>query len=212
GFHPKPELSFGPALGLGIPSLGEILDVKLVEDLPAEEVARRLARVSLEGIEILAVARVGDGDRALGRVLTESEIIARLPAGTDVAAGLARFAGAEPLIARRESDKGIARTVDVRRSLLRVGALEDASARRRLGWDAGGETVAFSVSVSNEGSARPVEVLAALWGAEAAEAADLARLALWAEERVDPLGIAELRRRPDARQARPVATPAAPAP
>ena len=27
GFHPKPELSFGPALGLGIPSLGELLDV-----------------------------------------------------------------------------------------------------------------------------------------------------------------------------------------
>ena len=24
GFHPKPELSFGPALGLGIPSLGEL--------------------------------------------------------------------------------------------------------------------------------------------------------------------------------------------
>jgi len=211
GFHPKPELSFGPALGLGIPSLGELADVKLVDDLPAEEVARRLARVSLEGIEILDVARVGEGDRALGRVLTESEMIARLPAGVDVDAALARFAGGEPLTVRRESDKGIARTVDVRRSLRRCERFEDAAARRRLGWDEGA-MIAFGVSVTNEGSARPGEVVTALCGAEAAEAADLARLALWGDERVDPLRIAELRRRVvgGAPQARPGAAAAAP--
>src|SRR5262249_8223004 len=53
GFHPKPELSFGPALGLGIPSLGELLDVTLVEDVEAAELRRRLARVTLDGIQIL---------------------------------------------------------------------------------------------------------------------------------------------------------------
>ena len=42
GFHPKPELSFGPALGLGIPSLGELLDVKLIDRVPAAELVRRL--------------------------------------------------------------------------------------------------------------------------------------------------------------------------
>ena len=44
GFHPKPELSFGPALGLGIPSLGELVDVTLIEDVTPDELLRRLAR------------------------------------------------------------------------------------------------------------------------------------------------------------------------
>ena len=134
GFHPKPELSFGPALGLGIPSLGEILDVKMVDDLPPDEVVRRLGRVSLDGIDILEVARLLDNDRALGRVITESESIARLPVGTDSAAALARFAGDEPLKILRESDKAIARIVDVRKTLRSLSVCEDAEARRRLGW------------------------------------------------------------------------------
>ena len=210
GFHPKPELSFGPALGLGIPSLGELADVKLVDDLPAEEIRRRLSRVTLEGIEILEVARLGEGDRALGRVVVESEMIARLPAGTDVGAGLARWAGEAPLTVRRESDKGIARTVEVRRSLRRLAPCEGA-ARARFGWDEGGATIAFSVSVSNEGSARPTEVIAALWGDEVAAASDFGRLALWGEERTDPLRVADLRPRPDGvGQARPAAAAAAP--
>jgi radical SAM family uncharacterized protein/radical SAM-linked protein len=195
GFHPKPELSFGPALGLGIPSLGEILDVKLVDDVDPEELARRLARVTLEGIEIREVARVLDGERALGRVITEAEFIARLPAGVDAASGLGRRAGDEPLMIRRESDKGIARTVDVRKTLRSLAAFEDAEARRRLGWSAGA-MISFSVSVSNEGSARPSEVVAALFGADVAAETDLARLALWGDDRTDPLHPPELRAHP----------------
>ena len=135
GFHPKPDLSFGPALGLGIPSLGEILDVKLVDDVSPDELGRRLRRVSLDGIDILEVARVLDNDRTLGRVITESETVARLPVGTDLGAALARFGGDEPLKVLRESDKAIARTVDVRKTLRSLSLFEDAGdpAPARLG-------------------------------------------------------------------------------
>jgi radical SAM-linked protein len=207
GFHPKPELSFGPALGLGIPSLGEILDIKLVDDLPPDEVARRLARVSLDGIEILDVARVLDNDRALGRVITESETIAQLPVGTDVGAALARFAGDEPLKLLRESEKAIARTVDVRKTLRSLSPFEDGEARLRLGWT-DGPMISFSVSVSNEGSAKPSEVVTTLFGLDIAQKTDLARRALWGDERTDPLRVSELRRRPVV--ARPAAAAAAP--
>ena len=61
GFHPKPELSFGPALGLGIPSLGELVDVTLVDDVAPDELLRRLARVTLDGIEFLEAARARAG-------------------------------------------------------------------------------------------------------------------------------------------------------
>jgi hypothetical protein len=69
GFSPKPRISFGPALGLGIPSLGEVMDVDLEHvvpgvrtwdvtddslrtELPADEVRDRLASVCPPGIEI----------------------------------------------------------------------------------------------------------------------------------------------------------------
>ncbi|MDB4960017.1 MAG: hypothetical protein JWP01_16 [Myxococcales bacterium] len=69
GYSPKPRISFGPALGLGVPSLGEVVDVDLehvvpgvktwdvIDDstrveLPADEVRERLAAVCPPGIEI----------------------------------------------------------------------------------------------------------------------------------------------------------------
>jgi radical SAM family uncharacterized protein/radical SAM-linked protein len=201
GFHPKPDLSFGPALGLGIPSLGEILDVKLIEDLTPEDLVRRLARVTLDGIEILGAARVNHDDPNLGRVIARAEYAARLPAGVDPALGLARFAGGDAISVRRESDKKIARTVDVRKTLRslaavdpvgRAGAASASELRARLGW-ADGALVSFAVAVSAEGSARPSEVIAALYGPEVAAETDLARLALWAEQGIDPLRVAPLR-------------------
>jgi radical SAM family uncharacterized protein/radical SAM-linked protein len=197
GFHPKPDLSFGPALGLGIPSLGEILDVKLIEDLAPEDLVRRLSRVSLEGIEILGATRIGDNDRNLGRVIALAGYAARLPVGTDPAIGLARYAGSDAITVRRESDKKISRTVDVRKTLRSIELVDGAAGisgshlRQRLGW-ADGALISFAVAVSAEGSARPIEVIAGLYGPEVAAQTDLARLALWGEHRTDPLAAALL--------------------
>jgi radical SAM family uncharacterized protein/radical SAM-linked protein len=211
GFHPKPELSFGPALGLGIPSLGELLDLSLTEDLAPDELLARLRPVTLPGIEILEVAKLGPNDRALGRVIARTEFAARLPdaSGADgVAAALALWSSAAPLAVRRESEKGLARMIDVRRSLMSVARFANAGlaaganaglARARLDWDEGA-LVRFSVRVSHEGGARPIEVVRALLGEEVAEQTDFARLGLWATEgddaTVDPMHLEALRRVP----------------
>ena len=89
GFHPKPELSFGPALGLGIPSLGELLDVTLVDDVSPDELLRRLARVTLDGIEFLEAARLGPADRARRRRRSRRRSTRRVcPTSVDVGGGL----------------------------------------------------------------------------------------------------------------------------
>ena len=191
GFHPKPELSFGPALGLGVPSLGEVLDVTLLEELSPDELVRRLARVTVPGIELLAARPLGEGERPVGAVITEAEYVMRLPAGTDVAAvaaAAARFSGTEPLAVRRESDKGLARTVDVRASLLSFGRHDgdpDAVVRR-LEWPAG-PLASFRIAMSQAGSARPGEVVRALFGEEIADGVDVARVALRGPGGIDPL-------------------------
>ena len=104
GFHPKPELSFGPALGLGIPSLGELVDVTLVDDVAPDELLRRLARVTLDGIEFLERgARSATADRPVGGVIAEAEYAARLPDDVDVAPRVrARAAAAMPLPVLRD--------------------------------------------------------------------------------------------------------------
>jgi len=64
--------------------------------------------------------------------------------------------------------------------------------RARLDWP-DGALLRFRVAVSHEGSARPIEVLTALFGEELAADAEIARSALWAEGGLDPLELAPLR-------------------
>jgi radical SAM family uncharacterized protein len=86
GFSPKPRMTFGPALGLGIPSLGELVDVDLEHaptvdgrfvrsftapdgapraEVPADEVRARLASVCPPGIEVLECRLVRLGGHPL---------------------------------------------------------------------------------------------------------------------------------------------------
>ena len=49
GFHPKPDMTFSPALSLGVASLSEVLDVKLIVDAtstPTTLAARAHARLA----------------------------------------------------------------------------------------------------------------------------------------------------------------------
>jgi radical SAM family uncharacterized protein/radical SAM-linked protein len=189
GFHPKPGLSFGPALGLGISSLGEWLDVKLVDQLDGDELLRRLRAVSPPGIEILHVEVLADGAPPLGRVLTQAHYAAELPEGCSARSAEARFGAGEPLLAARRErsdsrrpDRG--NQVDVRQSLLFVRVAEAPEREvlaEKLAWTTDPDRVlAFGLRVSALGSARPVEVIEALFDESVAERARLARAGLFA--------------------------------
>jgi radical SAM family uncharacterized protein/radical SAM-linked protein len=106
GFSPKPRISFGPALGLGIPSLGELVDVDLEHvptnkrsweaseadprvELSADAVRERLATVCPPGIEIqdcsivrlnghpLVIAKQVPADRGLGKLIDAFDLVIR---------------------------------------------------------------------------------------------------------------------------------------
>jgi radical SAM family uncharacterized protein/radical SAM-linked protein len=205
GFHPKPELSFGPALGLGIPSFGEVLDVKMVGVVDPEILRHGLQAVTLDGLDFLSAARLEEADRALGRVLSGAEYAALVPQGVSVEDALTRHASSEPLsVIRPGSDeKGRrkpGRRVEVRQSLEAVGLPTPEVAeqlRAQLGW-VPGRIITFRVAVTHLGSARPIEVVEALAGPEAAAGAALARLGLCAvgardERGVDPLDLPAIR-------------------
>jgi radical SAM-linked protein len=190
GFHPKPGLSFGPALGLGIPSLGELLEVKLSDDISAAELLRRLNEVSLTGIEFLDAVALQESEPALGKVLARAAYAMLLPEGFSAAQASARFASGEPLLASRRERKDSRKTsaaapTDVRPSLTDVTLASPstlAHMRERLGWSEANvdNVVCFGVVVSALGSARPVEVVEALSDVSAVGRTLLARLGLWA--------------------------------
>jgi hypothetical protein len=188
-----------------VPSLGELLDVKMIDAIAPDDLLRRLDAVSLEGVRFLDAAALGDGDRALGRVLGSSEIAAELPEGVERDLGLSIFASAAPLsILRAAAGEGkrlkLGRRLDVRRSLFTV-AVPPSETRARLADELGfasDRVISFKLGVSHEGSARPTEVVEALYGADAAATARFARVALWAEagapaHTIDPLDFPALR-------------------
>jgi radical SAM family uncharacterized protein/radical SAM-linked protein len=196
GFSPKPRIVFGPALGLGVPSLGEIMDVDLEHAVPGlrswevgdaartelspEDVRDRLAAVCPPGIEIAscAIVRLAGHPRAqaapdlgLGKLIDAVDLVIQ-PAPDGIAhdaARLERIAAAllaRPTAVIARGDKQI----DVRALVLAIDVIADDAAARLCGaldW-ANAPLLRVRVRATTEGSAKPSEVAKALgvWGGD----------------------------------------------
>ncbi|MBA3459282.1 MAG: TIGR03960 family B12-binding radical SAM protein [Deltaproteobacteria bacterium] len=129
GFSPKPRISFGPALGLGVPSLGELMDIDLEHVVPGvktwdvtddtsrvelspDEVRDRLAAVCPPGIEIQGCTIVRLAGHPMFRKLQPGSAAER------PALGLGKLIDAVDIVIRPASD-GMA--YDAAR-LARIGA------------------------------------------------------------------------------------------
>jgi len=166
GFSPKPRITFGPALGLGVPSLGELMDVDIEhgpagEHAPAE-IQQRLAEVVPEGIELhtCAIVRLAghplaqQPDRGLGKLIDAVDLILQRE-GARLDQLAAEFLGRTSApIARGE------KTIDVRALVTAAEVIEDSRLTAALDWPHA-PLLRVRVRATSEGSARPVEVAAA---------------------------------------------------
>jgi radical SAM family uncharacterized protein/radical SAM-linked protein len=189
GFSPKPRLVFGPALGLGVPSLGELVDADLEhagDELAAADVQARLASVCPAGIEILDCTIVRLAGHPLARPpepglgkLIDAVDLAIQPAPDGIvhdAARLARIARsflAKDAAVVERGDKQI----DVRALVIELDVIGDEAAAtlcRALDWPAAPAVLRARVRATSEGSAKPAELARAL--GVAGEGARVARL------------------------------------
>jgi radical SAM family uncharacterized protein/radical SAM-linked protein len=173
GFHPKPDMSLSPALGLGIASLGEYVDIKLIDAPSPAELLDRMNRAAPGGLVFLAAAALRPSDPALSSVLTSAAYVIALDA--DALRGLG---GRRWLEARLEQFRRAERVPVVRKGKrsdheidakalvheLSVGAESAERVVHEAGLGGSMLLVCAWVALGTQGSVRPREIVAALTG------------------------------------------------
>jgi radical SAM-linked protein len=205
GFHPKPEMTFGPALPLGVASQAEYMDVKLVEapGISEESVRARLCGASLEGITFRDARVLGPNDAGVAKVIDAAAYAVGVPWSSLRSAGLIDAPGlAAQLEARAATSlqvvrdvKGIKRSIDVSHFLAELcpGAGGDALAAAGIVGDLA--AFSFRVRIQGQGGVRPSEVLEALLGGTLAAGELPARVVrtFMGRGELDPLALEALR-------------------
>ncbi|HEY8087140.1 MAG TPA: TIGR03960 family B12-binding radical SAM protein [Polyangiaceae bacterium] len=171
GFHPKPDMTFGPALSLGVASLAEVVDLKIAADVDASSLVEALSEGSHDGLRFVGGVRLGPGDAAVSRIVDTARYVVGIPRDVvEARGGLAwleeRIAGAlaaETLVVTRRID-GVGKRVDVR-DFLRSLAVRDGSALLARAGIAGNMLVLEAeVEVRGSGGVKIAEVVEALTG------------------------------------------------
>ena len=83
GFHPQPKMNLAAALPLGFSSLCEVLDVRLNEDIPVEEIGLRLKDNLPADIQVTAVESVDERAPALQTQVLSAEYHVQLTEPVD---------------------------------------------------------------------------------------------------------------------------------
>src|SRR5262249_11415981 len=154
---------------LGVPSFGELFDVRLDGTPDAAELIARLVEVAPEGLVFREARRVPDWEPALAKRIAASDFV--FSAGDE--------ARAADFMARDTAP--VPRGIDARPAVLSLDLLEATPLARALGWPER-PLLRARLRVSAEGSVKPAE-LAELLGISGAE---VARLGLVGEGGSDP--------------------------
>jgi radical SAM family uncharacterized protein/radical SAM-linked protein len=172
GFHPKPDMIFGPALSLGVASLGEAVDIKIAADVDPAGLLDGLSAGAQRGFRFAGGAVLAPGDVAITRIVDTARYVVGIPHAAILARGgeawlrdrisLGLAAPELPVVRRIE---GIGKRVEVRGFLRSIAVSEEA----RYGLDRAGimgelVPVAVEVEVRGSGGVKIAEVIEAICG------------------------------------------------
>jgi radical SAM family uncharacterized protein/radical SAM-linked protein len=230
GFHPKPDMSFAPALSLGVASLDEYVDLRLDRALSPAELAALVGAMNEHtpaGLVFLEAIALAPGDGTVSKhiggaryVIALARAAVEAPAGATAEAWLAercRAAMEATTLPIRRSIEGIGKTVDVRAFLERaeVGGEDAKRALDRAGICGDLVAIDVDVAITGSGAVKSSEVAAALLGADGVAPPHRAvRVELYARvegRKVGPIEDARARHVERARLAAEAAAPAPPA-
>ena len=176
GFHPKAELSFAPALSLGVASLDEYVDAAVIDPPGLNDMLERLSVERSGGLWFREGWPLDEHSPGLSQLIRAAHYAVLISASTLNANGgqlglcerLEQFMALDHAPIERRKGNSIW-TIDARRFVLRL-ELAAAPTRQNLATylgDMGAAVLDLVVSLGQAGSVKPREVLqAALRGAE----------------------------------------------
>ena len=167
GFHPKPKVSFGPALPVGVESTCEYLDLEL-EGVNDPQIVGELFGSQLpEGFTFFEAKLIGAQTPSLSESLLAVHYKIDFPEGWDAALLSERvmaFHSAEQIRVRRTArPKARQKKRSHKIAAVREREIDLKEIVTHLAVEGPG-AVAFSLKADPSGSAKPVEVLAAIFG------------------------------------------------
>jgi radical SAM-linked protein len=205
GFHPRPDLCFSPALSLGVMSLSEYVDIKLLCDLDPPSTIAEMNASADEGLTFTAGARLGPDDAGISKIVSGARYLIAF-ARSAVADrggeqwlrdGIARFLQAPECKVRREIE-GLAKYVDVRSFVnsARLGSDDARAEARRAGLLGDLLLIDVDVKILGSGGVKTNEMVQAFTAASDVPHRAV-RTALYGERAgisLDPLNLVALRR------------------
>ncbi len=180
GYHPKPVMSFGPALSLGIPSFGEVFEFNLVEERSPEDVLERLNQVCPEGIRFESVTRPDPDATKLAKLINGASWLVGIP--RELAQNLCQvresaldetlqqrieFLLSQESLEVERTRKDRTREVDIRPLIgsLKLTRAEDLQTwLPELNWDDDLLYLHMHLQIAGPDSVKPVEVIKSLFG------------------------------------------------
>ncbi|MET0595362.1 MAG: TIGR03960 family B12-binding radical SAM protein, partial [Polyangiaceae bacterium] len=121
GYHPRPDLVFSPALSVGVLSLGEFVDVKMLADLDPADMVDEMNAFSAVGLSFTGGVSLGPEDAGITKILSGARYLLTFARSAIAESGgerwleerVAALLAASEHKVRREID-GLAKYVDVR--------------------------------------------------------------------------------------------------
>lgn len=175
GFNPRPRVSFGPALPVGVDSEAEYMDFESHDRLDAETARERINAALPGGLRCETVRPIAADTAKLGDAVRAARYRARTGEPLDIEAGVAALRAAGTITVRRK--KGRVQVFEAEREILEVEKLDETSLRLTLAVHSG------------EACLRPDEVLGQAFGGRQASSFRLTRedlLVNWRGRLVSP--------------------------
>jgi radical SAM-linked protein len=171
GFHPRPSATFSPALALGVSSVAEVVDLKLIGNVDPGAILSALNAAGPEGLVFTAGVRLGPEDAAITKILSGARYLVAVPRADLAARGgerwllgrIDQFLSEAQATVERAID-GIVKRIDVR-SYVRSARLADATATpliERAGLAGDSVVIDVDVRLSGSGGVKVAEIVEAI--------------------------------------------------
>ncbi|MBR2140541.1 MAG: TIGR03936 family radical SAM-associated protein [Phascolarctobacterium sp.] len=175
GFNPHLKFSLASALGVGVVSYTEFVEIELAEPMEVELAAKALDNALPRGIRVLAADAVANNTAALMAEAAGASYVVTLPSAEDISEAVANYNEAEELLFKKAAPKRKEKfkEIDVKFYIPKI-AVEQKD---------GKTSFAFECKITPTGSMKAVDLLNALNEAYAlnlpVEMADIERHTLY---------------------------------